>query len=181
MVGGAEDDEVGTIRGFGELESALDVCGEGGRLSDRDARGDRPWRKEAAAATRVVRSMGERGEAGEARRERPTGPIGEQGIREREEFSGESGGRIAALRRSRGVTGDLRREGWRWVGGWRGEDWGGRAEAVWGEDLRARGDGKGTERGEKMGREEKRGVVGLTKVCWGWGRGLSESCRAESE
>jgi hypothetical protein len=47
--------------------------------------------------------------------------------------------------------------------------------------LRARGEGKGTERGEKMGREEKRGVVGLTKVCWGGGRGLRDSCRAESE
>jgi hypothetical protein len=116
--------------------------------------------------------MGERGEAGEASRDRPTGPIGEQGMREREAFSGESGGRMAALRRSRGVTGDRRSEGWRLVVG---------GGAVCGEDLSARGEGKGTERGEKMGREEKRGVVGLTKVCCGWGRGLRDSCRAESE
>jgi hypothetical protein len=44
MVGGAAavaDDEA-AISGFGELESALEVCGDGGRLSDREASGDRP-------------------------------------------------------------------------------------------------------------------------------------------
>ena len=93
---------------LGELESALEVCGDGGKLREREAKGDRPCRK---AATRVVRSIGERGEAGEASRERPTGPIGEQGIREEErELSGESGGRMAALRRSRGVTGERSKE-----------------------------------------------------------------------
>ena len=148
---------------FGELESAFEVCGDGGRLSEREASGDRPWRNEAAAATRVVRSIGERGEAGEASSERPTGPIGEQGIREEEdrEFSGDSGGRMAALRKSRGVTGDRSSEGgcWRWVCCC--------CREYCGEDLRARGEGKGTERGEKEGREvEKRsGVLGLTKVC----------------
>ena len=86
---------------MGELESVDEVWGEGGRFSEREANGDRPCLKE-----RVLKSMGERGEAGEASRERPTGPMGEQGTRHL--LTGEEGGRMAALRKSRGVTGDLR-------------------------------------------------------------------------
>jgi hypothetical protein len=43
MVGGAAAEEAAAaISGFGELESALEVCGDGGRLSDREASGERP-------------------------------------------------------------------------------------------------------------------------------------------
>jgi hypothetical protein len=78
-------------------------------LREREASGDRPWREKAA--TRVLRSIGERGEAGDARRDRPTGPIGEHGIREERAFRGDSGGNMEALRKSRGVTGDRNSEG----------------------------------------------------------------------
>lgn len=73
--------------------------GEGGRLRERLANGDRPIR-----LGRVVRSIGARGEAGDERRDRPTGPIGEH-VNSLERV-GEFGGRIAEFRRSRGVIGD---------------------------------------------------------------------------
>ena len=79
--------------------------------------------------------MGERGEAGEASKDRPTGPIGEQGTRHL--LTGDEGGSMAALRRSRGVTGDRK------VVRCRGE-----RGCVSGDDLRARGEGKGIARGE---------------------------------
>ena len=71
------------------------------------ASGDRPRLALVRALGRgTLRSMGARGEAGEESSERPTGPIGEQ-------LSsllrcGDCGGRIAELRRSRGVTGERR-------------------------------------------------------------------------
>jgi len=61
----------GRIGDDGRLREVLaDGRGEGGRLREREARGERP-----ILEVLVVRSMGERGEV---RRERPTGPIGEQ-------------------------------------------------------------------------------------------------------
>jgi len=73
--------------------------GEGGRVRERLANGDRPIR-----LGRVERSIGALGEAGEERRERPTGPIGEH-VKSLERV-GELGGRIDELRRSRGVMGE---------------------------------------------------------------------------
>ena len=78
--------------------------GVGGRLRDREARGERPRPETERAVLRTVRSIGARGEAGEERRERPTGPMGEQVISL--DLCGECGGRMAELRRSRGVTGE---------------------------------------------------------------------------
>lgn len=83
----------------------------------------------------MLRSIGERGEAGEASNDRPTGPMGEQGTRHL--LTGEDGGKMAALRRSLGVTGE------RSVVRWRGE-----RGCASGEDIMARGEGKGTARGE---------------------------------
>lgn len=73
--------------------------GEGGRFRERLANGDRP-----ILLGRVVRSIGALGEAGDERRDLPTGPIGEH-VNSFERV-GEFGGRIAELRRSRGVIGD---------------------------------------------------------------------------
>lgn len=78
--------------------------GVGGRLRDLEASGERPRPERAVCGVRTLRSMGARGEAGEERRERPTGPMGEQVISL--DLCGELGGRMEALRRSRGVTGD---------------------------------------------------------------------------
>jgi len=112
--------------------------GEGGRLRALEARGERPW---CLKVGRTLRSIGERGEAGDASRERPTGPIGEHGTRFL--LPGE-GGKIAAFLRSRGVTGDRSREV-----RWRGE-----IGLVRGDDFSARGEGKGTARGEGRGEFE---------------------------
>lgn len=73
--------------------------GEGGRFRERLANGDRP-----ILLGRVVRSIGALGDAGDERRDLPTGPIGEHA--NSFERVGEFGGRIAELRRSRGVIGD---------------------------------------------------------------------------
>lgn len=73
--------------------------GEGGRFRERLANGDRP-----ILLGRVVRSIGALGDAGDERRDLPTGPIGEH-VNSFERV-GEFGGRIAELRRSRGVIGD---------------------------------------------------------------------------
>lgn len=55
----------------------------------------------------VLRSIGERGEAGDESNERPTCPMGEQDNRlGRKDPDGESGGRMAAFLKSRGVTGE---------------------------------------------------------------------------
>ena len=142
---------------------SVEVCGEGGRFRDLEASGERPWRK-----CRVLRSMGERGEAGEARRERPTGPMGEQGTRHL--LPGEEGGRMAAFRRSRGVTGDLN--------GVRAQ---GDSGCASGKDLVASGEGKGTARGEKLGRGDCICETGLGLAKEWVGRGAEESCSAESE
>lgn len=82
------------------LATVSGEVGVGGRLREREARGDLP-----RPGLVVVRSIGALGEAGEERRERPTGPMGEAVIIL--DRWGEFGGRMAELRRSRGVTGDL--------------------------------------------------------------------------
>lgn len=96
--------------------------------------------------------------------------MGEQGILHL--LTGEDGGRIAAFLRSLGVTGDLR------VVLCRGE----RGTAK-GEDLRAKGDGNCTDRGEYIGLGECKGWectgFGLINECIGLG--LDASCSAESE
>lgn len=84
-------------------EVLADGRGEGGKLREREARGERP-----ILEVLVVRSMGERGEV---KRERPTCPMGEQWM---VRWYGDWGGRIALLRQSRGVTGER-------IGGRRGE------------------------------------------------------------
>jgi len=52
------------------MEALAEGRGDGGKLRDREARGDRP-----ILEVLVVRSIGDRGEV---KRERPTGPMGEQ-------------------------------------------------------------------------------------------------------
>ena len=93
--------------GPGCSRPGLEAGGVGGRLRLLLASGDRPRLALVRALGRgTLKSMGARGEAGEESSERPTGPIGEQ-------LSsllrcGDCGGRIAELRRSRGVTGERR-------------------------------------------------------------------------
>ncbi len=111
----------------------------------------------------MLRSIGERGEAGEASNERPTGPIGEQGtplLLPEERYlcvnGGDCGGKIAALRRSLGVTGERK------CVCWRSGDCGLNTPLLFdppgvrllcvdednGEDFKASGEGKGTWRAD---------------------------------